>query len=124
MFRPIIFLLFLLSLSANAQQKPQKRDTYEFASEIPVYVEQLKQELTYPLAWDHSGIRSFSKWKKRARAKVFECMLTPPKPAQAYDMEYFHSDSNETLEEELDRFLACGNAAIMVCDVDSANNTK
>ena len=46
------------------------------------------------------------------------------KLAQAYDMEYFHSDSNETLEEELDRFLACGNAAIMVCDVDSANNTK
>ena len=30
----------------------------------------------------------------------------------------------ETLEEELDRFLACGNAAIMVWDVDSANNTK
>ena len=87
MFKPIIFLLFLLSLSANAQQKPQKRDTYEFASEIPVYVEQLKQELTYPLAWEHSGIRSFSKWKKRARAKVFECMLTPRKPAQAYDME-------------------------------------
>ena len=34
------------------------------------------------------------------------------------------NSSNETLEEELDRFLACGNAAIMVCDVDSANNTK
>ena len=46
------------------------------------------------------------------------------KLAQAYDMDYFHADSNETLGDELDRFLACGNAAIMVCDVDSANNTK
>jgi acetolactate synthase-1/2/3 large subunit len=39
-------------------------------------------------------------------------------------MEYFHADSNDTLDAELDRFLACPNAAIMVCDVDSANNTK
>ena len=39
-------------------------------------------------------------------------------------MDYFHADSNETLGDELDRFLACGNAAIMVCDVDSAHNTK
>jgi acetolactate synthase-1/2/3 large subunit len=46
------------------------------------------------------------------------------KLAEAYDMAYFHADSNEALGEELDRFLACGKAAIMVCDVDSANNTK
>ena len=46
------------------------------------------------------------------------------KLAGAYDMAYFHSDSNDTLEEELDRFLACPKAAIMVCDIDSANNTK
>ena len=44
--------------------------------------------------------------------------------AKAYDMAYFHADSNEALDEELDRFLACGTAAIMVCDIDSANNTK
>ena len=46
------------------------------------------------------------------------------KLAEAYDMAYFHADSNEALPDELDRFLACGRAAIMVCDVDSANNTK
>ena len=46
------------------------------------------------------------------------------KLAEAYDMDYFHADSNEALDAELDRFLACKGAAIMVCDVDSANNTK
>ncbi len=43
--------------------------------------------------------------------------------AEAYDMDYFHADSNESLDAELDRFLASGNASIMVCDVDSVNNT-
>ncbi len=84
-----IFFIFASCcfLTAFAQQKPQKRTNYEFASEIPTYVDQLKQELTYPLAWENSGVRSFTKWKKRARAKVFECMLTPPKPAEKFDME-------------------------------------
>lgn len=86
--RLIIFILASCCfITASSQQKPQKRDSYEFASEIPTYVEQLKQELTYPLAWENSGIRSFPKWKKRARTKVFECMLTPPKPAEKFDME-------------------------------------
>ena len=39
-------------------------------------------------------------------------------------MAYFHADSNEALDAELDSFLACDRAAIMVCDIDSANNTK
>ena len=44
--------------------------------------------------------------------------------AAAYDMEYFHCDSNETLDAELDRFLACDKACLMVCEVDRHNNTK
>ena len=44
--------------------------------------------------------------------------------AKAYDMAYFHCDSNEALDDELDRFLACEGPCLMVCDVDSANKTK
>ena len=43
------------------------------------------------------------------------------KIAQAYDMEYFHCDSNEDLDAKLDAFLACPGACLMVCDVDSDN---
>ncbi|MDO4623029.1 MAG: biosynthetic-type acetolactate synthase large subunit [Eubacteriales bacterium] len=46
------------------------------------------------------------------------------KLSEAYDMDYFYADSNETLGAELDRFLACTNAAIMVCDVDYNNYTQ
>ncbi|MEE8885103.1 MAG: biosynthetic-type acetolactate synthase large subunit [Eubacteriales bacterium] len=46
------------------------------------------------------------------------------KLAEAYDMDYFYSDSNDTLDAEIDKFLACKKACIMVCEIDAANNTK
>ena len=74
---------------AQTPSKPklQKREKYEWQGEIPTYVETLKKELTYPMAWGNSPIKNFKKWKKAARAKVFECMMTPPKAAAAWDME-------------------------------------
>lgn len=74
---------------AQTPSKPklQKREKYEWQGEIPTYVETLNKELTYPMAWGNSPIRNFKKWKKAARAKVLECMMTPPKAAAAWNME-------------------------------------
>ena len=91
----VLLLLHLLPCAAGAQQKPQKREAYEFAGEIPTYVEHLKRELTYPLTWQNSGIRSFRKWQKKARQKVFDCMMTPPKPASDYGMEVVAEEQRE-----------------------------
>ena len=71
----------------SSKPKLQKREKYEWQGEIPTYVETLKKELTYPMAWGNSPIKNFKKWKKAARAKVFECMMTPPKAAAAWNME-------------------------------------
>ena len=71
----------------SSKPKLQKREKYEWQGEIPTYVETLKKELTYPMAWGNSPIKNFKKWKKAARAKVFECMMMPPKAAAAWDME-------------------------------------
>lgn len=85
----IIVLLQASVALAQTSSKPklQKREKYEWQGEIPTYVETLKKELTYPMAWGNSPIKNFKKWKKAARAKVFECMMTPPKAAAAWDME-------------------------------------
>lgn len=82
---------------AKTPSKPklQKREKYEWQGEIPTYVETLKKELTYPMAWGNSPIRNFKKWKKAARAKVFECMMTPPKAAAAWDMEVLGEEQRE-----------------------------
>lgn len=85
-----VVTMLVANISAvHAQQKKkaplQKRENYEFTFDLPRYVEQLKKELTYPLAWGNSGIKDFAEWKSAARAKVFECMMTPPKQAESYD---------------------------------------
>ena len=58
----------------------QKREKYEFQRNLPVYADSLNAHLDYPMAWENSGIKKFSKWKKAARQKVFDCMLMPPPP--------------------------------------------
>ena len=82
-------MLVVSTAAVQAQQKKktplQKRENYEFTFDLPRYVEQLKKELTYPLAWGNSGIKDFVEWKTAARAKVLECMMTPPKQAESYD---------------------------------------
>lgn len=75
--------------------KLQKREKYEWQGEIPTYVETLKKELTYPMAWGNSPIRNFKKWKKAARAKVLECMMTPPKAAAAWNMEVLGEEQRD-----------------------------
>ena len=79
----------------SSKSKLQKREKYEWQGEIPTYVETLKKELTYPMAWGNSPIRNFKKWKKVARAKVFECMMTPPKAAAAWDMEVLGEEQRD-----------------------------
>ena len=78
---------FVSLAKTSSKPKLQKREKYEWQEEIPTYVETLKKELTYPMAWGNSPIGNFKKWKKAARAKVFECMMTPPKAAAAWNME-------------------------------------
>lgn len=85
-----------VSLAKNSSKpKLQKREKYEWQGEIPTYVETLKKELTYPMAWGNSPIKNFKKWKKTARAKVFECMMTSPKAAAAWDMEVLGEEQRD-----------------------------
>ena len=79
----------------SSKPKLQKREKYEWQGEIPTYVETLKKELTYPMAWGNSPIKNFKKWKKAARGKVFECMMTPPKAAAAWDMEVLGEEQRD-----------------------------
>ena len=65
----------------------QKREKYEFKRSLPVYADSLLKDLTYPMAWGNSPVKDFDEWRKVARQKVFDCMLTPPPPAaDGYDV--------------------------------------
>ena len=89
-------LAFMPVTAQNDKKKPvQKREKFEYTFDLPVYVEMLKRELTYPLAWGNSEIRDFGKWKTAARKKVFECMMASPRPAAKFDMEVVEEEKRD-----------------------------
>ena len=82
--KALCLLLMLLVATSGAAQK---REKYEFKRNLPVYADSLLKDLTYPMAWGNSPITDFDQWRKAARQKVFDCMLTPP-PAPADGVTY------------------------------------
>ena len=84
----IVLLCITMAVSA------QKREKYEFSRNLPVYADSLIKDLTYPLAWGNSTITDFSEWKRTARQKVFDCMLTPP-PAGGYEAKVLFEEQRD-----------------------------
>lgn len=93
----IILLVNITAVLAQPKSKTrlQKRENYEFTFDLPRYVEQLKKELTYPLAWRNSDIKDFVEWKSVAKAKVLECMMTPPLKSNDYDMQVIAEEKRD-----------------------------
>ena len=77
----------------------QKRDLYEFKMNMPVYADSLIADMSYPMAWGQSEVKDFAEWKRLARAKVFECMMTPPPSPKSWDVTVL-------AEEQRDGYLA------------------
>ena len=89
------YLTFLLMLCCVSAQ-PQGREKYEYTRNLPVYADSLIADLTYPLAWGNSDIRDFDAWKRAAREKVFDCMLTPPPaPVNGFEAKVLYEEQRD-----------------------------
>lgn len=61
MLKRICFcLLIFVSLASTAQEV----SSYEIEKDYPVFLDQIKQELTYPMAWGNSPLKDFPIWRK------------------------------------------------------------
>jgi len=97
--------MLLMSITATAQ----KRDLYEFKKNMPVYCDSLLADMHYTLAWGESEITDFGAWKQSARAKVFECMMTPPPAAKSWNLTVLGEEQRDgyvarKLEFQLSRY--------------------
>ena len=89
-------LLSLAALSLSAQENPT--ETYELVKNMPVYYEQLKANLTWPLAWRNCPDLSFADWRTAARQKLDSCLLPVPPAAEAYDMQVVAREQRDGYE--------------------------
>lgn len=73
----------------------QTEKAYEFQRDMPVFLDSLKAELTYPMAWGNSEITDFNLWRAAARDTLIKEMLPPPPKATGYDMEIIDSEKRD-----------------------------
>jgi dienelactone hydrolase len=82
--------------SLNAQEAANA--SYEVTKNMPVFYEQIKQQLTYPEAWGKSPVKKFAKWRTQARKTLMECMENIPPTAKAYNMVVVGSEKRKGYE--------------------------
>lgn len=80
-------------------EKTRLYQGYETQNDMPLFYQQLKERLTYPMAWGNSSIRSFKKWREEARKTLLDCMQPAP-PAVAFDKEVIDTEQREGYKAE------------------------
>lgn len=89
----VLFFYLFASLPLTAQITGWG---YEYQGEIPIYIDSLQSQLTYPLAYRNKDVAtSNEEWRKEAQAKVWECMgVLPPRP-ESWDMEVLAEEQRD-----------------------------
>jgi hypothetical protein len=57
---------------------PDYHQTTGIEGNLPIFYQQLKAKLTFPLAWTSGNYSDFTKWRQTARAKVLEKIIQIP----------------------------------------------
>ena len=94
----LLMMALCLSCWATAavSAEPVDTSTYELQKAMPVFYRQLKQQLTYPLAWGHEGApRRFGAWKRRGRAAVWASMQNVQPRAADYGLAVLAREQRE-----------------------------
>ena len=76
----------------------------EVKGNMPVFADQMKTSLTYPMAWGNSPVKNFRRWKQQGREKVFECMAPAPPMAADWQMEVVAEERREGYTAQKIRF--------------------
>ena len=97
-------LLFASLLSLSTASAQTDSTAYEVTGNMPVFYQQMKQQLTYPLAWGKAEEKDFAKWKAQARHVLAECMQNLQPAPKAYAMEVTDREQRDGYETRKIRF--------------------
>lgn len=97
-------LLFASLLSLSTASAQTDSTAYEVTGNMPAFYQQMKQQLTYPLAWGKAEEKDFAKWKAQARHVLAECMQNLQPAPKAYAMEVTDREQRDGYEARKIRF--------------------
>lgn len=97
-------LTFLASVSLCFSTARADSIPHEVINNMPAFYRQMKQQLTYPLAWGRSTEKDFARWRVQARSKLMECMQNIQPAPKTYDLEVTDREQREGYEARKIRF--------------------
>ncbi len=80
-------------MNLSSQEK-----TYELINNMPVFYQEIKKSLTWPMAWGNSSVKDFKKWRTIARNKLDSCLLPVPPATQDYEMQIMDREQRNGYE--------------------------
>ena len=98
----------MIGLAASAATFSQQMPAYGLERDMPVFLDKLKEELTYPLAWGNSPIKEFKEWKVAAKQAVVEAMMAPPPRVTDYKTEIVSEEQRNGYRARKIRFNLTG----------------
>ena len=78
------FWVLSFSPALAAQTDEAQFESPGVQDKLPAFHEKLSSRMDYPLSWLSGGHHDFARWRKKARAEVMKCLLTPP-PTAPFD---------------------------------------
>lgn len=88
-------LSILVSFTLLSQLSAQDTLKYEVIGNMPVFYDKMKQKLTWPMAYENSGIKNFNKWKQKSRDIIYDLMQNYPDAPKSYDMQVMDSEKRD-----------------------------
>ncbi len=80
---------------------------YETWHDMPLFYQQLKESLTYPMAWGNAPFEDFAEWREAARKTLLDC-LQPAPPATDFAMEVTATEQRDGYRAEKIAFNVSG----------------
>jgi dienelactone hydrolase len=95
-----ICLFITVSACIRAQNPaPKEYIPYGMRDNLPVFYEQLKESLKFPMAWENTSIKNYEEWQKEARAITLSFMMTPP-PKTDFDPKIISREKKDGYETQ------------------------
>ena len=92
----VLLILLLLLVSGNSiQSQVPVYENQGIVQNLPVFYQKLTAQMDYKLSWLNSGESDFETWRKKARDKVMECLMSPP-PLVSFDPVVIDSEDRGT----------------------------
>ncbi|MCI0539465.1 MAG: dienelactone hydrolase family protein [Verrucomicrobiales bacterium] len=80
-FSLVISAAALLPFASATAAAPETFQSPGVVKNLPAFHERLSGRMEFPLSWLRGGHGDFDTWRRQARAKAMECLLTPPPTA-------------------------------------------